>query len=71
MFELMVILFIVGYVFIALEHTVNINKAATALSWHKFMGCIHSWCREHFRSLKSKFQRIHQHTSSSSTTSYI
>ena len=34
MFELMVILFIVGYVFIALEHTVNINKAATAL----FMG---------------------------------
>ncbi len=31
MFELMIIVFILGYIGIALEHTININKAATAL----------------------------------------
>ncbi|MFV0289541.1 MAG: sodium:proton antiporter NhaD [Mangrovibacterium sp.] len=31
MFELMVIVFVLGYIGIALEHTININKAATAL----------------------------------------
>ncbi|MFV0522253.1 MAG: sodium:proton antiporter NhaD [Mangrovibacterium sp.] len=31
MFELMIIVFILGYIAIALEHTININKAATAL----------------------------------------
>jgi Na+/H+ antiporter NhaD/arsenite permease-like protein len=36
MFELMVILFVLGYIVIALEHSLNINKAATAL----FMGVI-------------------------------
>lgn len=31
MFELMIIVFIMGYIGIALEHVININKAATAL----------------------------------------
>ncbi|MFV0555306.1 MAG: sodium:proton antiporter NhaD [Mangrovibacterium sp.] len=31
MFELMVIVFVLGYIGIALEHTIHINKAATAL----------------------------------------
>ena len=31
MIELILIVFILGYLFIALEHVVNINKAASAL----------------------------------------